>query len=183
MHTKLSPSSMTAESAMQELQRFSSNIIFLSVNIDKTIDILCTAKKMGFTWPQYGWVVHSIRLDDFTKTEFITKCNVIYALEGVLLLNHKLNPEYYVIHHMFSSSYGEDYDRRLRDVSEKVGISLSPNPYSIVLYNSVLVYALDVYTQMNNNTPQFIKNTRYTTTVSNSTNRVRLGIDILQIKN
>ena len=41
--------SMTAKSALQELQRFSSNIIFLSANIDKSIDILCTAKKMGFT--------------------------------------------------------------------------------------------------------------------------------------
>ena len=73
---------MTAESALQELQRFSSNIIFLSVDIDKTIDILCTANKMGFIWPQYGWVVHSIRLDNFTKTaNFVTKCNVYYALE------------------------------------------------------------------------------------------------------
>ena len=175
---------MTAESALQELQQFSSNIIFLSTNIDKTIDILCTANKMGLIWPQYGWVVHSIRLDDFTKiAKFITKCNVYYALEGVLLLNHKLNSGYYAIHHMFSSSYGEDYGRRLRDLGEELGIPLSPNPYSIVLYNSVLVYTLDVYTQMNNNTPQFIKNTRYTTTVSSSTNRVRLGIDIFQIKN
>ena len=135
---------MTAESALQELQWFSSNIIFLSVNIDKTIDILCTAKKMGFTWPQYGWVVHSIGLDDFTKT---VKCNVYSALEGVLLLNHKLNPGYYAIHPF---SYSEDYDRRLRDLGAELSIPLSPNPYSIVLYNSVLVYTLDVYTQMNN---------------------------------
>ncbi len=172
---------IAAETALQELRQFSSKIIFLSVNIDRSIDILCMAKKMGFIWPHFGWVVHSIQLDDFIKT---AKCNIHNALEGILLLNHKLNPEYYSTHHLFSS-YSDDYDRKLRDLGAELGIPLSPNPYSIVLYNSVLVYALDMYTQMNNNTPPFIKNTHYAqiATGFNSTNRVRLGIDIYQIKN
>ena len=174
----------TAESVFQELQQFSSNIIFLSANIDKSIDILCTAKRMGFIWPHYGWVVHSIRLGDFIAAELIAKCSIYYALEGVLLLSHKLNPlAGYATDHMFS--YFEEYDKKLSDLGAKLSIPLSRNPYSIVLYNLVWVHAMDVYTQMNNSSPGFINNIRYaqTATAFNFTNRVRLGIDIYLIKN
>ena len=174
---------ITAESVFQELQQFSSNIIFLSANIDKSIDILCSAKRMGFIWPHYGWVVHSIQLGDFIAAELIAKCSIYNALEGVLLLNHELNPlaGYATDHNI----YFEEYDKRLSDLGAELSIPLSRNPYSIVLYNSVWFYAMDVYTQMNNSSPGFINNTRNAQTAAgfNSTNRVRLGINVYQIKN
>ena len=172
----------TTESVFHELQQFSSNIIFLSANIDKSIDILCTAKRMGFIWPHYGWVVHSIQPSDYIAAERIAKCSIYYALEGVLFLNHKFNP--LATDHMFSS-YFEEYDERLSNLGAELSIPLRRNPYSIVLYNSVWVYAMYVYTQMNNSSPGFINETRYVQTAAglNSTNRVRLGINIYQIKN
>ena len=173
---------MNAESALRELQRFSSNVIFLSASIDKSIDILCTAEKMGLIWPHFGWVLHSIQLGDLIVAERTAKCNIYHALEGVLLLNHRFNRGYAT-----NTSYMEDYDRKLGELGAELGIPLNPNPYSIVLYNSVLFYALEVYSQMNNSNhwSEFINNTPYaqTATEFNYTNRVGLGIDIYQIKN
>ena len=169
---------LTAESVFQELEQFSSNIIFLSANIDKSIDILCTAKRLGFTWPHYAWITHSILLDDFIKAQHIAKCNIYEALEGVLLLQHQLSPAYAT-----HSSYSEDYNKKLSDLSTEMGITLRPNPYAVVLYNSVWVYAIHVYTQMSNNSPDSIKNNHYAQKTVEFSSTKRAKIEVCQVKN
>ena len=172
------------ERVFQELQQFSSNIIFLSINLDKSIEILCTAKSMGFVWPHYAWIMHTINLVDFIAAEHTAMCNIYEALEGVLLLDHQLSPGNENHQNNMASSYTEDYNKKLTDLSTKLGIPLRSNPYAVVLYNSVWVYAMAAYSQMNISSPDFIKNIHYAqTTGFNSTKTVGMGVDIYQIKN
>ena len=142
----------------QDLQMFNSKITVLSLSIPNTIDILCSAKNRGLTWPEYAWIVHSIAFVDFSlaaKFVDIDTCNIQEAQEEIILLEHRLsNNNIMTLFMNLSTGYTyEDYIRnyieKLENLSAKVNTPLRLNTYAYLLYDSVCMLALAYHSQAN----------------------------------
>ena len=182
--------------AFRELQMFDSKIIVLSLSIAHAIDILCLAKERGLTWPNYAWIVHSITFVDFSvATESIDMniCNIQEALEGVILLEHRLNN---MIHFGILLNVGYTYEEYFKTYTEKlarqsakVNTPLRLNAYANLLHDSVWVLALAFHSQTNNSSlfPDNINNISFMGTLGeinfSNTFEITTGVDIFQIKN
>lgn len=180
----------------QELQMFDSKIIVLSLSIVHAIDILCSAQERGLTWPNWAWIVHSITFVDFSlATDSIDMglCNIQEALEGVILLEHRLNDMTHFGNLLNAGytyvDYFKDYTEKLANLSAKVGTALRPNAYANLLHDSVWVLALAFHSQANNSSlfPYDINSVDFTGTLGqinfNNTYEITTGVDIFQIKN
>lgn len=175
----------------QELQRFNSRIIFLSASISETIDVLCGANDRGLTWPDYAWIVHSI---SFADLEHVAACNIYKALEGIIMLEHRLSTENIVPseHYTWSTynDYYRNYIKKLAELSSNKKVLLRPNLYANLLHDSIWVYALALHSQMNASSlqlPDSIKKLSFYGIVGsihfNNNSEVRTGVDIFQAKN
>ena len=184
--------------AFKELQTFDSKIIVVSLSIAHAIDMLCSAKERDLTWPDYAWIVHSITFTDFhLATEFIDmdSCNIQEALEGVILLEHRLNGMQTPFGNLLSlmgytyEDYFKNYTEKLVNLSAKLNTPLRPNLYANLLHDSVWVLALAFHGQANNDflIPDYITNISFMGTLGginfNSTFEITTGVDIFQIKN
>ena len=175
----------------QELQRFNSKIIFLSTNIIESIKILCTAKKKGFTWPDYAWIIHSITFDDFVASEHVAVCNIYDALEGIILLEHHLKSANNALQMGYTySEYFRKYNEKLANLSAEMKIELRPNIYANLLHDSIWVYALALHSKVNSSglhVSDYVRNTDLNGTIGRINFRqnaeARTGVDILQVRN
>jgi hypothetical protein len=183
----------------QELQIYDSKIIVISLSIAHAIDMLCSAKERGLTWPDYAWIVHSITFTDFslaTELNFVDKnsCNIQEALEGVILLEHRLNATTpfpgnpsNLMGYTYED-YFKNYMERLTNLSAEVNTPLRPNAYANLLHDSVWILALAFrHGQVNNSFLNIIlSNISFMGILGeiyfNNAQEVSTGADIFQIK-
>lgn len=185
----------------QELQTYDSKIIVVSLSIDHVIDVLCSAKERDLTWPEYAWIVHShcATFTDFSLArDFVDMnlCDIQEALEGIILLEHRLNGMAPLgnLSSLMGYTY-EDYFKtyigKLANFSAKVNTPLTPNAYANLLHDSVWALALAFQGNINNSFlfPDYnIKDISFIGALGevnfNGTLReVTTGVDIFQIKN
>ena len=181
----------------QDLQKFDSKTTVLSLSIPNTIEILCSAKNRGLTWPGYAWIVHNITFVDFSlATKFVDMdtCNIHEALEGVILLEHRLSNSMISFRNLSTGYTYEDYIRnyieKLENLSAKVNAPLRPNTYANLLHDSVWILALAFQSQTNVSNslfPDYIRNISFVGTTGkiefNDTFEIKTGVDIFQIRN
>lgn len=104
--------------------------------------MLCYAKEKGLKWPEYAWIVHSITYADFLSSYYadISYCDILEALEGVILLEHKLNHKNNdpLFEHDTGWTYDDyyrDYMRKLTNLSTELNVELKPNVYANLLHD------------------------------------------------
>ena len=185
------------ELVFQKLQTYNSKIIVISLSVAHAIDMLCSAKDRGLTWPDYAWIVHSITFTDFSlATEFadLNSCNIQTALEGVILLEHRLNGKTSLpgttssLMGYTNEDYFKKYMERLANLSAKVNAPLRPNAYANLLHDSVWALALAFqHGQVNNSILAIVSNISFMGTMGiisfNGSLEITTGVDIFQIKN
>lgn len=115
-----------------------SKIFFVSMNLKKAFNMLCSAYHHNQTWPRYVWIVHSHLQEDFKMysqhASSKPMCTFEQALEGVILVQHLLTPEN-VSQKLVS---GITYDDLLRLYYN----TTKPNPYANILHDAVWTLAL-----------------------------------------
>ena len=174
-----------------ELRRYNSKTIFLSTSIAVSIEVLCAAKEKGFTWPDYVWIVHSTTFADFDGAKHAAMCNIHEALEGTILLEHRLKAMNDTLHVGYQySDYTRKYKEMLADLSTKINVTLQPNVYANLLHDSVWAFALALHSKTGSgefHLPNHFKNISFNGAIGNvqftSTLETRTGVDIFQVRN
>ena len=181
-------------SVFSKLTTYHSNIIFLSMGVSEVIRVLCAAKRRMLTWPDFAWIIPSVTYAELVGAEHITTCNIHEALEGVILLNHRLTTDKGILVEEYTyNDYLKNYQEWLDNVSATRNISLSPNAFANLLHDSVWVYALALRSQVSiaSNLTSFqladsIRNTMFSGAsghVQFNANSGRLtGVDIAQVR-
>ena len=62
------------------------HIVLLSVGPSTAVPMLCEAYKIGLTWPDYAWMLHSYRFEDLLNSlSYNEECTAQKILEGVFI--------------------------------------------------------------------------------------------------
>ena len=119
-------------------------VIFVSVSAQIAIEILCQAYEYEQQWPKRAWILHSYWLNDFQSYSMQSKCDLQKAIEGVVIVRNKLQPDSNFT--LFSghsyADYQKNYQGELSKLSKKNNADLRPNPYANVLHDAVWIAAL-----------------------------------------
>ena len=113
--------------------RLKSNIIIISMNIQDTVKLICTAHLKNLIGPKYIWIILSHSVDDF-KLHATTSCTVDNLSEGILFIQQHLT----VRDHNLKLISGLTYN----DLSRKLQQTPTVNPYAYVLHDEIWTVAL-----------------------------------------
>ena len=123
------------------------NIIFVSVNAQNAVQLVCSMYQKQQLWPKHVWVFHSNWYEKFLSEEInnTTMCDVTLALEGLILLRNQLRPD--DLNSQLESgisyqNYYNQYTTKLVEIEAMFETSLKPNVYANRLHDLVLATAL-----------------------------------------
>ena len=125
---------------LQDLQMYGIKIVVAFVPQSEAVDILCTAHRNGFKWPDYAWIFTGIRKPE----TFTTYCQVD-AINNAIFLHlssTQLNLQKGLPSGLNYSTYYDVYLEELVKSSSELNVSLQSNPYANVLYDSIWAVAL-----------------------------------------
>ena len=106
-------------------------VIFVSADPSVAVQVLCTAYINGLVWPQYLWILHSIRLEDLTSG-YSGKCTLNKILEGVILMDMAPRREdRQHVPSMFTKPYNGF------DINSNDTVQYSLNPFTNLMYDAV----------------------------------------------
>ena len=137
-----------APSLLRTLQGCGERIAILSVGVEHAAEILCLAYKQSLYWPQlkYIWLVYEHQVEDlFAAPGTCDNDTMRSALEGVFLIQYQLSindSNKVIVSGQTYTEYYEDYLEHLSQFATQHSISLSPNPYSNALHDSVWATAI-----------------------------------------
>ena len=137
-----------APSLLKTLQGHGERIVILSVGLEQAAEVLCLAYKQSLCWPQlkHTWIVYEHQVEDFFHaTSTCDNDTMRSALEGVFLIQYQLNindSNKVIVSGQTYTEYYNDYLEHLSQFATQHSISLSPNPYSNALHDSVWATAI-----------------------------------------
>ena len=138
-------------------------VILISVSASKVIELFCQGYENAQQWPKHIWILHSYWLEDIMRNSKQSRCNLQNAMEGILLVRHKLTAEPGDVSLSSGYSYTEYQHQHQIEFSECYNVDLKPNPFADVLYKAVWTAALALNNSVDNNTgdkPQISFHTR-----------------------
>ena len=144
----------SAPSLLRTLQGCGERIVILSVGLEQAAEVLCLAHKQSLRWPQvkHTWIVYEHQVEDFFYVSSTCDNDMMRsALEGVFLIQYQLSINDSNLMIVSGQTYREYYDDYLRILSNFAvhhKISLSPNPYSNALHDSVWATAIALNTSL-----------------------------------
>ena len=77
-------------SAIRKIVKLNTRIIFVSLNAEWSIRLLCAAWEAGLVWPEYAWIFHGFQADDLLA-EPTSVCDIKKAVNGIFHLRLKMN--------------------------------------------------------------------------------------------
>ena len=113
-----------------------SKITYISVNLQSTVDILCSAYQNKMLWPNYVFVLHSYLVEDIVEVD--AACNITEALENVLFLREQKTT------YVLGSTTYEDFRMQHSNHSKSSQNGHKLNPYSVILHNLVIATLLNL---------------------------------------
>ena len=125
-------------SAVHEIVNKNTRIIFVSTSIRRTMQLICVVYKQGLLWPQYAWIFHSYRIEDFLDHHAV--CDIKNAVNGVYMIDnqpHSDTSEIKLISGITFSSYYKQYISSLSSIADEYNTTLRPNGYSKAMYDLV----------------------------------------------
>ena len=137
-----------APSLLRTLQGRGERIVILSLGIERAAEVLCLAFKQSLRWPQlkHTWIVYEHLVEDFFHaTSTCDNGTMRSALEGVFLIQYQLSindSNKVIVSGQTYREYYEDYLQSLSHFAAQHNTSLSPNPYSNALHDSVWATAI-----------------------------------------
>ena len=137
-----------APSLLRTLQGRAERIVILSVGLEQAAEVLCLAYKQSLRWPQlkHTWMVYEHQVEDFFRATSTCENDTLRsALEGVFLIQYQLSindSNKVIVSGQTYSEYYEDYLEQLSQFAMQHSISVSPNPYSNALHDSVWATAI-----------------------------------------
>ena len=75
------------QSALDLIQNAGARIIFVSVTLPESVQLLCAAAKRNLIWPGYVWILYTRTLEEFINNAVCDLEILIPALENVTLLD------------------------------------------------------------------------------------------------
>ena len=57
--------------AVQEIVKLNAKVIFVSLNAERAIQLLCMVYERGLVWPEYAWIFHSFDVRDFLEQQSV----------------------------------------------------------------------------------------------------------------
>lgn len=135
--------SFTVFDIVKPLAERNSKVNFVSLSATLTIELLCTVYRAGYTWPEYAWILHSLRVKDLLTAA--ADCDIWAALEGVILLQQELETDAPLSPLVSGETYSEyraRYLERLAQVSQERNVTLRGNLQANLLHDSVWAFAL-----------------------------------------
>ena len=150
--------------AIHEIVKFNTRVIFVSLSIRKTMQLICAVHEKGLLWPDYAWIFHSYTVEDFLHQQSL--CDMKIALNGIILIDGQLkseppDPHSRLISGITFFSYYERYLSKLSETALEYNITLDPNEYAKLLYDLVWETAIAL-----NNSCHQITNCSHQTNVS-----------------
>ena len=133
----------TTSSAIQEIVKLNTKIIFVSLNAERAIQLLCMVYERGLVWPEYAWIFHSFDVRDFLKQQSVcdkSAANGIFFID-IQPLSDSTQAEN--ITGIISSNYYRQYVSSLSDTTLEYNatLDLRSNGYVKLMYDSVWAIA------------------------------------------
>ena len=135
-------------SAIQEINQLNTKIVFVSLNAERAIKLLCMVHKRGLVWPKYAWIFHSLRVKDLLEQQSPQCDDIKDAVNGVFFIDvqPQSDPSHAeVISGITSSNYYQQYISSLsKSAFNKYNVTLigRPNGYAMLLYDLVWTMAV-----------------------------------------
>ena len=128
-------------SAIQEIIKLNTKIVFVSLNAKRAIQLLCIVHEKGLLWPEYAWIFHSFEIEDLLEQQSVCD-NIKNVVNGIFLIDVQPQSDPELISGIASSIYYRQYISSLSDISLEHNVTLRPNGYAKLLYNSVWAMAI-----------------------------------------
>ena len=126
-----------------QLQRYGIKIVVAFVPQSEAVDILCTAYRNGFQWPDYAWIFTDIRKPKIFN-EYYCPVEAINNAIFLHLTHTQINPKLLLPSGLNYSAYYKTYIEELEKSSVELNVSLQSNPYANVLYDSIWAVTLTI---------------------------------------
>ena len=131
-----------SSSAIQEINNLNTKIVFVSLNAERAIELLCVVHEKGLVWPKYAWIFHSFELEDLLEQQ--SSCvNIKDAVNGVFFINvqPQSDPKHAeLISGIASSNYFSDISKAA--FKYNTTFTSRPNGYTVLLYDLVWTMAV-----------------------------------------
>ena len=135
-------------SAVQEINQLNTKIVFVSLNAERAIQLLCMVHKSGQVWPKYAWIFHSFRVEDLLELQQSSQCdNIKDAVSGIFFIDvqPQSDPSHAeLISGITSSDYYRQYITSLSKTAFQYNVTLTgrPNGYAMLLHDLVWTMAV-----------------------------------------
>ena len=132
-----------SSSAIQEINKFNTKIVFMSLNAERVIQLLCMVHEKGLVWPKYAWIFHSFEVEDLLEQQ--SSC--VNIRDAVFFIN--VQPQSDPMHAelisgIVSSNYYRQYFSDISKAAFEYNITFTsrPNGYTVLLYDFVWTMAV-----------------------------------------
>ena len=133
-------------STIQEIIKLNTRIIFVSLNAERAIQLLCAVHGRRLVWPEYVWIFHSFQVEDLLEQQ--SSCDdVKNAVNGVFFIDVQPQSDpsrAELISGITSSNYYQQYFSSLSNTAFEYNVTLAsrPNGYAMLLYDLVWTMAV-----------------------------------------
>ena len=130
-------------SAIQEIIKLNAKIIFVSLNAERAIQLLCMVYERGLVWPEYAWIFHSFDVRDFLEQQSVCDKS---AANGVFFIDIQPSSDSTQAENItgiIASNYYRQYVSSLSDTTLEYNatLDLRSNGYVKLMYDSVWAIA------------------------------------------
>ena len=133
-------------SAIQGINTLNTKIVFVSLNAERAIQLLCMVHKKGLIWPEYAWIFHSLQVEHLLEQQ--SSCDDIKdVVNGAIFIDiqPQSDPTHAeLISEFAASDYYHQYFSNLSKNEFKYNATFTsrPNGYARLLYDLVLMMAV-----------------------------------------
>ena len=131
-----------ATSAIQEIAKLNTRIIFVSLNTERAVELICMVYEKGLIWPQYAWIFHSFEVEDLLEQQSDCDKNAVNGAFFIDVQPPSDSTQAKQIIEIISSNYYRQYVSSLPDTSLEYNATFRPNGYTKLLYDSVWAMAI-----------------------------------------
>ena len=130
-------------SDIHEIAKLKTRVIFVSLNAEKAIQLLCAVHEKRLLWPEYAWIFHSFQIEDLLDQQSV--CDIKKAANGIFLIDSQPWSDPSQTKLLSGNTFTNYYKQYLSSLSEAAcenNITLRPNGYAKLLYDSVWTMAI-----------------------------------------
>ena len=73
-------------SAIQEINTLNTKIVFVSLNAERAIQLLCVVHERGLVWPEYAWIFHNLQVEHL-QAQQLSCDDITDVVKGALFID------------------------------------------------------------------------------------------------